>query len=62
MGQKTNPISNRLGIIRGWDSHWYGGKNFYVITRYNQSSYYAMSVHQLAQKIKKAYKKRYGDF
>jgi small subunit ribosomal protein S3 len=28
MGQKTNPISNRLGIIRGWDSHWYGGKNF----------------------------------
>jgi small subunit ribosomal protein S3 len=28
MGQKTNPISNRLGIIRGWDSHWFGGKNF----------------------------------
>ncbi|PKO97036.1 MAG: 30S ribosomal protein S3, partial [Bacteroidetes bacterium HGW-Bacteroidetes-14] len=25
MGQKTNPISNRLGIIRGWDSNWYGG-------------------------------------
>jgi small subunit ribosomal protein S3 len=24
MGQKTNPISNRLGIIRGWDSSWYG--------------------------------------
>ena len=24
MGQKTNPISNRLGIIRGWDSNWYG--------------------------------------
>ena len=20
MGQKTNPIGNRLGIIRGWDS------------------------------------------
>ena len=27
MGQKVNPISNRLGIIRGWDSNWYGGKN-----------------------------------
>ena len=24
MGQKINPISNRLGIIRGWDSSWYG--------------------------------------
>ena len=28
MGQKTNPIANRLGIIRGWDSNWYGGKSF----------------------------------
>lgn len=28
MGQKTNPIGNRLGIIRGWDSSWYGGKNY----------------------------------
>lgn len=28
MGQKTNPISNRLGIIKGWDSNWFGGKNF----------------------------------
>ncbi len=28
MGQKCNPISNRLGIIRGWDSNWYGGKEF----------------------------------
>lgn len=28
MGQKINPISNRLGIIRGWDSNWYGGKNY----------------------------------
>ncbi|MBP3774687.1 MAG: 30S ribosomal protein S3 [Bacteroidaceae bacterium] len=28
MGQKINPISNRLGIIRGWDSNWYGGKDF----------------------------------
>lgn len=28
MGQKVNPISNRLGIIRGWESNWYGGKDF----------------------------------
>lgn len=28
MGQKTNPIGNRLGIIKGWDSNWYGGKDF----------------------------------
>ena len=28
MGQKTNPIGNRLGIIRGWDSNWFGGKRF----------------------------------
>ncbi len=28
MGQKTNPIGNRLGIIRGWDSNWYGGRTF----------------------------------
>ena len=26
MGQKVNPISNRLGIIRGWDSNWYDVK------------------------------------
>ena len=28
MGQKTNPIGNRLGIIRGWESNWYGGNDF----------------------------------
>ena len=28
MGQKTNPIGNRLGIIRGWDSNWFGGRRF----------------------------------
>ena len=28
MGQKVNPISNRLGIVKGWDSNWFGGKNF----------------------------------
>ncbi len=28
MGQKTNPIGNRLGIIRGWESNWYGGREY----------------------------------
>lgn len=28
MGQKVNPISNRLGIIRGWDSNWFGGRKY----------------------------------
>lgn len=28
MGQKVNPISFRLGIVKGWDSSWFGGKDF----------------------------------
>ncbi len=28
MGQKINPVGFRLGIVRGWDSSWYGGKTF----------------------------------
>ncbi|PIP35258.1 MAG: 30S ribosomal protein S3 [Desulfobacterales bacterium CG07_land_8_20_14_0_80_52_14] len=28
MGQKVNPIGLRLGIIKTWDSRWYGGKNY----------------------------------
>ncbi|MBI1767790.1 MAG: 30S ribosomal protein S3 [Bacteroidetes bacterium] len=28
MGQKINPVGLRLGIVRGWDSSWYGGKSF----------------------------------
>ena len=50
MGQKTNPIGNRLGIIRGWESNWYGGSNFgdmlkeddkirnYIFTRLSKAS------------------------
>lgn len=41
MGQKTNPIGNRLGYIRGWDSNWFGGRDYadkikedYEIRRY----------------------------
>lgn len=30
MGQKANPIGNRLGIIRGWESNWYGNKKEYA--------------------------------
>lgn len=28
MGQKVNPVGLRLGIIKGWDSAWFGGKDF----------------------------------
>jgi small subunit ribosomal protein S3 len=28
MGQKVNPIGFRLGVVKGWDSNWFGGKNF----------------------------------
>ena len=28
MGQKTNPIGNRLGYIKGWESNWYGGNDY----------------------------------
>lgn len=28
MGQKVNPIGNRLGIINGWESNWFGGKDY----------------------------------
>jgi len=46
----------------GFDELWYGAKNFYVITRYNHSSYYAMAVYQLAERIKKGYKEKYGSY
>ena len=38
---------------KSYDELWYAAKNFYVITRYNHSAYYAMAVHQLAQKLHK---------
>lgn len=28
MGQKVNPVGLRLGIIKGWESNWYGGDQF----------------------------------
>ena len=60
---KSRGVSaNRLGNISGkasliklntydGDELWLGGHNFYVITRYNHSTHYAMAVHQLAQAI-----------
>jgi small subunit ribosomal protein S3 len=37
MGQKVNPISNRLGIIKGWDSNWFGGR-YYADKLYEDNS------------------------
>ena len=47
---------------KNYDELWYGAKNFYVITRYNHSAYYAMSVHQLAEDIGKELRKRNSVF
>lgn len=41
----------RLDAVGGYE-YWLGLHNFYVITRYNHSTYYAMSVHQLAQQLR----------
>ena len=57
------PYKKKVRLIKlereKYDELWYGTHNFYVITRYNHSSYYAMAVHQLAQKIKKSYLVKY---
>jgi len=43
-----------------YDELWFGTDNFYVITRYNHDEYYAMAVHQIAQRLLRGYKKTYG--
>ncbi|MGB6329863.1 MAG: lytic murein transglycosylase B [Halarcobacter sp.] len=54
--------NNKVHLVKlnrkKFDELWYGTKNFYVITRYNRSSYYAMAVHKLAKEIRKEYKLR----
>ncbi|MDD5037589.1 MAG: lytic murein transglycosylase, partial [Methylococcaceae bacterium] len=51
----NEPVS--LLLLRGEnsDQYWLGLHNFYVITRYNHSTHYAMAVHHLAQAVKQRY-------
>ncbi len=57
------PYKKKVMLIKlqkaNYDELWYGAKNFYVITRYNHSDYYAMAVHKLATRIKKRYLAKY---
>jgi len=50
----------RLLLLRhqNRDEYRLGYPNFYVITRYNHSTNYAMAVHELAQAIKMTYEKK----
>jgi membrane-bound lytic murein transglycosylase B len=60
------PYKKKVMLIKlkkeKYDELWYGTHNFYVITRYNHSSYYAMAIHQLAQKIKVEYFAKYNPY
>ena len=44
MGQKVNPIGIRLGIVKTWESRWFGGKNY---------AQYILEDHKLRKFIKK---------
>ena len=64
--RKTFNYNKKVHLIKlsrfKYDELWYGTKNFYVITRYNHSSYYAMAVYQLAQRLKEGYKRKYRKY
>ena len=54
---KPNPhYPEKVSLLRlsnaNGNEYWLGYKNFYVITRYNHSTHYAMAVHQLALAVK----------
>lgn len=52
----SGPVNMIKLNVTGGQEYWIGGNNFYVITRYNHSTHYAMAVHELAQEIKKRVK------
>ena len=49
----------RLDAAGGYE-YWLGLPNFYVITRYNHSTYYAMAVHQLAEALRERHDRLFG--
>src|SRR6266496_3081454 len=55
MGQKTNPIGLRLGIIKDWDSRWFGRRNYaellkedLLIKRYLKKRLYQAGISKIA--------------
>lgn len=56
---ESSPPGESLSLLLlradGGDEYWLGQQNFYVITRYNHSTHYAMAVHHLAQAVKQRY-------
>jgi hypothetical protein len=56
------PDEGRVSLLRldaaGGLQYWVGFEDFYVITRCNNSTYYAMTVHQMAQALRQ---RRGGD-
>ena len=64
--KKQFNYKGRVHLIKldagNYDELWYGTKNFYTITRYNHSIYYAMAIFKLATAIKKSYIKKYKKY
>ena len=65
MGQKTNPIGNRLGFIQGWESNWYGGNDYaakiveddkirnYLLVRLSKASISKIIIERTIRLVKK---------